>query len=443
MSKIHSTSPKDKTVLLFPIVVLALLFIGMVVSVVQMRERQTVNSKAAGTSPTSSSAANDCSVSVNQMVTLTQEKKLFDDINTYRQSHNLKPLVWNDALKKAAAWMSNDMLTKATQSHIDSLNRNFDKRIADCGYPATPVVGENVDSGAPPDPVALLATWKHAMPFNTNLINAKFTDIGISLAQDASGKAFWAVEFAGPAPTPTPTLTPSPTLTPTLTPIPTLTPKPTATPKLSPIPPTTKPLSTTVPTRVPTIRFEPLPPSPTQKAPLPTMDPSWVANPDDMQIFVTVILPGIGYNEGNKSIKHLTRTVMVEVFDNTNASVVTGTGILKFDGTYFRGIIHLGKVKDDVYYIKAWAPKTLVTLITPQFQQLKSDRITILPEVVLLQGDMNEDNIIDIIDYNIALKCFQDAACPEKATIDFNDDGKTDIFDYNLLLNNYWKYLGD
>jgi len=184
---------------------------------------------------------------------------------------------------------------------------------------------------------------------------------------------------------------------------------------------------------------------PTTPTILPSGSPSGVIlNSTDTQLDVTIKIPGIGSN-GNKSPKHLTRFVTVGIFDpNSNQQILSGNGFLKYNGVdSFEGILHLGQLANGTYYVKVVSSNTLISQILPQFQNLTSDKVNVLPAVSLVQGDLNGDNVIDINDYNIALPCFQDKNCSNKDSIDFNDDGKVDVIDYNLLLSDFQQKKGD
>ena len=170
--------------------------------------------------------------------------------------------------------------------------------------------------------------------------------------------------------------------------------------------------------------------------------PPFTVNAFDTQLFVSIKIPGIG-KDGNKHPQHLTRHVQVNLYDLANQPSVSGNGYLLFDGDLFRGIIHLGKIPDATYFIKVIGDNTLQALVLPQFQPLSSQRLNVLPQVTLIQGDITEDNVLDLNDYNLALTCFQDKNCQTASMIDFNDDGKTDVIDYNLLLQNFLRQAGD
>ncbi len=63
-----------------------------------------------------------------------------------------------------------------------------------------------------------------------------------------------------------------------------------------------------------------------------------------------------------------------------------------------------------------------------------------LPQAALTTGDANNDNQLNILDYNLLLDCYSELApardcTPAKLlTTDFNDDGSVNQFDYNLFL---------
>lgn len=452
-----------KPYLLLPLSIACILIIGIVISVIQLRQQQSTKTKAA-------TPIQNCTVDTAQMTISTQEQKLFDDINQYRQQKGLQPLTWSPVLTQAATWLSLDMLAHNTLSHTDSLGRNTATRLTQCGSQSANLIGENVDSGNS-DPSALLSSWQHSPAQNSNLLNPAFTEIGISLATgSAQTQAYWTLNLAGPAPTattipsPTTNLTPSVTASPTAkpttaititpttalskTPTPTISKTPTPTSKISPTlalsktPTPTKNLTPTA-TRVPTKPFTPTnTPLPTRE-PSPTVDPSFIANPNDMQMFVSIKIPGIG-SDGNKRPKNLSRKVQVDIYDMQNELVTSGHGFLRYDNKdLYRGIIHFGKVPDGTYYAKILSQYKLNAVVLPEFQTLSSSRLNVLPKVTVAQGDFDADNAISIADYNLALECFQNKKCETQDQLDFNDDGATDVTDYNLMLQNYWRTFGD
>jgi hypothetical protein len=321
-------------------------------------------------------------------------------------------------------------------------------RLEDCGYSGLTSFGESIDSGAK-DALSIFQAWQHSPAQNNNMLNPNYKEAGIALASNpVSNSYYWTLNLGVKAniipttiiPTPTSSTSPTPISIPTL-----ILPSPTARIIASPTPilfPTSTPIVVTLIPR-PTSPFIPtVTPLPTE-IPEPTPVPGFVAKPDDTQVYVSIKIIGIGIG-GNAHPKHLSRHAQVEIFDLTNKSVAQGNGDLRYDGhDLFRGIIHLGKIDDGKYYIKIVGDNTLVRLVKPQFQILYNTNLNILPQVPLMQGDINGDNIIDINDYNAVLPCFQDTKCQYRDLIDLNDDGTTNAIDYNLLLFNFWGAQGD
>ena len=89
--------------------------------------------------------------------------------------------------------------------------------------------------------------------------------------------------------------------------------------------------------------------------------------------------------------------------------------------------------------IKIMTDYHLVRLL-PGIITVQPGKTTTLPAVHLIAGDANNDNRLDIRDYNVLLDCYSDLApaiactTTKKPTTDFNDDGSVNQFDYNLLL---------
>ena len=67
----------------------------------------------------------------------------------------------------------------------------------------------------------------------------------------------------------------------------------------------------------------------------------------------------------------------------------------------------------------------------------------IMPNVVLLAGDANDDNVVDMADFGILVSAYNgDASIPGSGydtRADFNYDGMVDIADFGILVNNYNK----
>jgi len=215
----------------------------------------------------------------------------------------------------------------------------------------------------------------------------------------------------------------TPTVTPSVTAFPTNTPTPTGP---TPTGATTTPTNT--PTRTPT-------PTPTTSL---TPTPTLPSTPTFISVSMT--LPGIG-TKGNASPNNMQRRVFVQLFDAANKTVgVSVAAQVSFDPSsgIFKGTANFGtvvptgnysaKLKTDQYLVKK-TPAGVVTAGTSN---------TLVP-VTLISGDINGDNKLDILDYNILVSCFgskinSDACGGKKVDADLNDDGVIDGVDYNLFI---------
>lgn len=350
----------------------------------------------------------NCTISNTLLIQTNAETTLLGLINTYRQQNSLPALAWSSGLKRPAAWLSNDMFTKDYFSHTDSLGRIPDIRIKECGYDWKSFA-ENIYMGSN-DPQTVFNAWKNSPTHNTNMLNPNVKEAGIGFVS-----SYWTLDLGSTSSTtPTTPTTPVTTTNPTI-------------------------LPTTTPTGIPQLSSTPAP----TLTPSPTPTPSIIINPTDTQLEISIKLPGIGAT-GNKTPKHLTRLVQIGIFDQDNKQVLKGSGYLKYDGrNFFSGVIHLGQLAPDTYLLKVSSTNTLVTLIIPQFQYLTSEKVNVLPLVLLTAGDFNNDNSIDIRDYSLTLPCFQNLNCQSKADVDINDDGKINILDYSLFLSDFRQHVGD
>jgi uncharacterized protein YkwD len=408
----------------YPLLLVILLTIGLFFTINQLQKNQELNSHAA--------TLTNCTVSSSQLTVKTQEQTLFGEINQYRVQNNLDHLIWNDTLKQSAVWLSNDMTTHNTLSHVDSLGRTPELRLSNCGYDINNGYGESIAYGSA-DPTSVFNTWKNDPAHNAILLDPNYNIAGIDMEVTSSGVAYWTMDF-GSSPSsgvPTPTVLVN---YPTPTPGNTVSTNPAPSAYVTSIPDISSSPSTSV------ISSSPI----TSSAPgtnelSPTIGP--IA--PDMLISVSVKINGIG-QDGNPHPLHLTRKITAYVYGTQATPVTTGTAYLTYDGSkYFTGIIHLGKLSQGPYFVKLVGDNTLQVLAKPEFQMLLINHVNMIPMVTLYQGDMNGDNVLDINDYNLVLPCFQDKTCDSASSIDFNDDGKTDVTDYNLLLQSFEILHGD
>lgn len=241
-----------------------------------------------------------------------------------------------------------------------------------------------------------------------------------------------------------PTSIPTPTQAPTATPSPTEISSPTDSPTATPVIEPTSPISPQGPTPTSTI--------------LPTPTPTLAQNATALSL--NAFLHGVG-NSGdnanpttntlsNKSPQHTVRQVTVSIFNASDQLLATKNGLLIYNNIAgaFNGTIDLGsdftpgsyivKIKSDGYLRKQ----------LPGIQTIQSFSVTAMPPITLVTGDINGDNVVNALDYNLLIDCFSDLLtkpCDDakKQITDLNDDGKVNQVDYNLLLREISVQNGD
>ncbi len=170
------------------------------------------------------------------------------------------------------------------------------------------------------------------------------------------------------------------------------------------------------------------------------------------QIAVTVLLHGIGSGgdnanasgKGTQSPKHTTRQTAVTFLNSTNQPVGTITGAITFNTANgnFTGTLDASAIPAGTYLVDIKTPGFLSKSITGTIT-INTGQINTIPSVTETTGDVNKDNQLDILDYNILLSCFgskqSTASCSNPPTndspnTDINDDGAVNGVDYNLFL---------
>ena len=241
-----------------------------------------------------------------------------------------------------------------------------------------------------------------------------------------------------------PTVTPTvlPTLTtssgPTLTPVPptptaigtvTITPATTITPINTPIPmptPVLKP--TTIPTvSIPTSSF----------TPTPTLG-------DNLVIFKSITFGG---TIDTKVTTHRDKDVLVYLYGpnqdpshDLEGKTVTPTRfkkVLTYSSSaksYSSSPLNIGDLPDGtkiLIKIDKYLRK-LITVMHPDPTQVAN--IDIDSKTDFAAGDINGDNRLDIMDYNLIVGCFRNKSCSNKDMADLYEDGIIDGIDYNVFL---------
>jgi Mg-chelatase subunit ChlD len=228
-------------------------------------------------------------------------------------------------------------------------------------------------------------------------------------------------------------------IVPTATPMPTTTPKPTAIPTQKPTAaPTQKPTGT------PTI--------------IPTATPTSIQN---TSFLVTLFLHGIGnsgdnanpiaFSLSNKNPVHPQRPATASFYDINNILIATASGTVQYSsesGNFIGKVITKQTVTPGKYLVKVRTPYHLTRQINT-IQTVTANAQTTLSSLSMVAGDVNNDNVLNILDYNTILDCYSDlipatnCSNEKKLMTDLNDDSSVNQFDYNLFLREISTQLGE
>lgn len=153
----------------------------------------------------------------------------------------------------------------------------------------------------------------------------------------------------------------------------------------------------------------------------------------------------------NKSPQHLQKSATVYIFDNQNLLISSNSGSLTYapaNGNFI-GNINIGSnVPQGQYTIKIQTSAHLLRLV-PGIQTIMPQQTNAIPAVSLIAGDVNNDNMLNILDYNMIINCYSDLlpakACTDanKILTDLNDDNAVNQVDYNLFLREISVQGGD
>lgn len=171
-----------------------------------------------------------------------------------------------------------------------------------------------------------------------------------------------------------------------------------------------------------------------------------------------VSLPGISnVGSDNNNPLHPIRTLTVTTVSTSNqTSTFTGSVLYNNSKGIFEGDVDLGSNwSSGLYQVKVMLPNTLRKIVpgnyfayiynlvtkgvTSYLYEGTTDPTTNRLGLPLVSGDLNNDNQLDILDYNILISCYGSKQCPpdQKAASDLNSDGAVDGVDYNIWLRNF------
>ncbi|HVF69231.1 MAG TPA: VWA domain-containing protein [Xanthomonadales bacterium] len=168
---------------------------------------------------------------------------------------------------------------------------------------------------------------------------------------------------------------------------------------------------------------------------------------------LTLFLHGIGasgdnVNEtlsslSNKNPLHKTLSAKAFIYNVNNQLISSASGQVNYSsasGNYKGRVQTTAPLPAGSYDIRVGTDRHLIRRL-PGIQNITNASASALPAVHLVTGDINDDNKLNILDYNILIDCYTDIlpapSCSDpakKAISDTDDDGKTNQTDYNLFL---------
>ncbi len=194
----------------------------------------------------------------------------------------------------------------------------------------------------------------------------------------------------------------------------------------------------------------PIPVIPTN-TPAPTQTP--IQNSTSLSI--TVKLHGIGTggdvvnpsSTGNQNPVNPTRNITAEMYQaSTNTKVADIAGTVNYDsasGT-FKGTLNApSTITTNGYNFRIKSDRYLITQLLGV--SITQNSINTIPTATLTAGDINSDDALDILDYNILVSCYgangtaKPTSCinTNNQAADLYDDGNVNFIDLNLWLREF------
>ncbi|MEU8106866.1 CAP domain-containing protein [Nonomuraea muscovyensis] len=124
-----------------------------------------------------------------------EENEVVRLTNAERAKGGCQPLKHDAQLRKAAFGHSSDMATQNYFSHTSKDGRTFMDRIRGAGFAGGSAFAENIAMGQQ-TPSAVVTAWMNSSGHKANIMNCKYTVIGVGAAKNAKGQIYWTQNFA-------------------------------------------------------------------------------------------------------------------------------------------------------------------------------------------------------------------------------------------------------
>lgn len=145
-------------------------------------------------SPTPSSSPSTPPPSAGTVGT-AEENEVVRLTNAERAKGGCGPLKHDPQLRAAAFGHSDDMAKNNYFDHDSRDGRSFMDRIKAAGFTGGSAWAENIAFGQP-SPASVVEGWMKSSGHRANIMNCRFTLIGVGAAKNAQGRIYWTQDFA-------------------------------------------------------------------------------------------------------------------------------------------------------------------------------------------------------------------------------------------------------
>jgi hypothetical protein len=155
----------------------------------------------------------------------------------------------------------------------------------------------------------------------------------------------------------------------------------------------------------------------------------------------TILALDISTNAGNDGVSALSsQQVTVQLLDSNKVRIKEAIGTLSYNETTqgFTGTVTFTDLPTGNYIVTAKLQNSLQQELYELPIGISTSATNQMPQVTLPLGDVNNDNMLDIRDFNILYDCIGGLlSCSEqtKSLVDLNNNQIIDILDYNIFLN--------
>ncbi|WP_185845213.1 CAP domain-containing protein [Nonomuraea sp. WAC 01424] len=124
-----------------------------------------------------------------------EENEVLKLVNAERAKGDCKPLKHDPQQLAAAFGHSSDMAAKNYFDHTSKDGRSFMDRIRAAGFTGGTAFAENIAFGQA-TPASVMSSWMNSSGHRANIMNCRYTVIGVGAAKNAQGRIYWTQDFA-------------------------------------------------------------------------------------------------------------------------------------------------------------------------------------------------------------------------------------------------------